>query len=190
MKPGKSIEREIVFSRENALLLVIDVQERLLPRIHDASCLVGNVLTLAECCKILNLPILVTEQYPEGIGPTAAALAPALDQRPKISKRTFSCCGETAFMEALAATGRSQVLIAGIETHVCVFQTASDLVQNGCAVQVAADATGSRTPANRQIGLNRMEKLGIEITSVESALFELLKTSDCPEFKQILRLIK
>lgn len=179
-----------MFSRKNALLLAIDIQERLLPQIHESSHLVNKALILVESCKILNLPILVTEQYPEGIGPTVAALAPALDQCRKIGKRTFSCCREPSFMKALKATGKNQVIITGIETHVCVFQTAADLLQNGYAVQVTADAVGSRTTFNKEIGLARMRALGVEITSVESAVFELLETSACPEFKQILRYLK
>jgi len=166
------------------------MQERLLPQIHDSSALLKNALILVESCKVLDAPVIVTEQYPEGIGPMVAALMPALDQCQKISKKTFSCCREPLFMSALKATGRNQVIITGIETHVCVFQTAADLLQNGYAVQVAADAVGSRTINNKETGLNRMRRLGVEITSVESVVFELLETSACPEFKQILRLIR
>lgn len=143
-----------------------------------------------QCCKILNLPVFVTEQYPEGIGPTAAALSTGLGQCPIISKRTFSCCREPLFMKALEETGRNQIIIIGIETHVCVYQTAADLLQKGYKVQTVADAVGSRAIANKKIGLDRMQALGAEISSVESAIFELLETSACPEFKQILRLIK
>ncbi len=180
----------LMFSRKNALLLVIDMQERLLPQIEDSVNLANNTIILIQCCKILNLPVLVTEQYPEGIGPTAPALSSALGQCPKISKRTFSCCREPLFLKALEATARKQVIIAGIETHVCVFQTAADLLQKGYEVQVANDAVGSRTTANKEIGLNRMRARGVETTSVESAIFELLETSACAEFKQVLRLIK
>ncbi|MDO9541775.1 MAG: hydrolase [Kiritimatiellia bacterium] len=179
-----------MFTRNNTILLVIDIQERLLPQIQAASLLAKNALILIESCKILNVPVLVTEQYPEGIGPTIATLYPALDNCPKIAKKTFSCCREPSFMKALMATGRKQVIITGTETHVCVFQTAAELIQNGYAVQVAADAVGSRTTLNKEIGLDRMRARGVEITSVESAVFELLGTSDCAEFKQILRLVK
>jgi nicotinamidase-related amidase len=179
-----------MFSRKNALLLVIDMQERLLRQIIDPEKLTAEIITLIRCCKILNLPVLVTEQYPEGIGPTVAALAPDLEQCVKISKRTFSCCREPAFIEALASTGRKHVIIAGIETHVCVLQTALDLIQKGYNVQVVSDAVGSRTAANRDTGLNRMRAGGAVITSVETAVFELLETSACPEFKQVLRFIK
>jgi len=179
-----------MFSRKNALLLVIDMQERILPQIEDASNLTNNTIILIQCCKILNLPVLVTEQYPEGIGPTAAALSTDLGQYPKILKRTFSCCREPLFLKTLETAARKQIIIAGIETHVCVFQTAADLLQRGYAVQVAHDAVGSRTSANKEIGLARMRAKGVDITSVESVVFELLETSACAEFKQILRLIK
>ena len=179
-----------MFSRKNAILLVIDIQERLLPQITDQAKLASNAVTLIKCCKILNLPVLVTEQYPEGIGPTVPALALEMDKCVKISKRTFSCCREPAFLEALESTSRKQVIIAGIETHVCVLQTALDLIQKGYKVQVVEDAVGSRTNANKKIGLNRMRAGGIEITGVESAIFELLETSACPEFKQVLQFIK
>jgi nicotinamidase-related amidase len=179
-----------MFSRRNALLLIIDMQERLLPQIEDSANLTNNAVILIQCCKILNLPVLVTEQYPEGIGPTAPALAPELDHCPKISKRSFSCWRESLFLKALEATARKQIIIAGIETHVCVFQTAADLLQKGYEVQVAHDAVGSRTAANKEVGLNRMRAKGVDITSVESCLFELLETSACPEFKQVLRYLK
>ena len=179
-----------MFLRNNTLFLVIDMQERLLPKVENSTSLINNIIILTQCSKILNLPVLVTEQYPEGIGPTASALSPGLEQCPKISKRTFSCCREPLFMKALEETGRKQIIIAGIETHVCVFQTTVDLLKNGYEVQVVNDAVGSRTAANKEIGLNRMRAGGVDITCVESAVFELLKTSACAEFKQILRFIK
>lgn len=179
-----------MFSRKNALLLIVDMQERLLPQIEDSINLTNNTVILIQCCKILNLPVLVTEQYPEGIGPTTTALSPALDHCPKISKKTFSCCREPRFMKALEETDRNQIIIAGIETHVCVFQTAADLLQKGYEVQVVNNAVGSRTSANKKTGLARMRAKGVDVTSVESAIFELLETSACAEFKHILRLIK
>lgn len=188
--PARQPEESIMFARKDTLLLVIDMQERLLPHIQAADQLTRNLLTLIECCKILGLPILVTEQYPEGIGATVAALAPALAAAPKISKRTFSCCREAQFIKQLGETGKKQIMIAGIETHVCVFQTAADLLPAGYAVEVVADAVGARAAANHAIGLERMKALGADITSLESAVFELLATSAGPEFKQILRYLK
>ena len=179
-----------MFSRKDALLVVVDIQERLLPHIHDATLLQKNALILIESCKALNVPILVTEQYPEGIGPTVAGLKPHLEQCRAIAKRTFSCCREPEFMKALKTTLRKQIILTGIETHVCVYQTAADLVQQGYAVQVAADAVSSRTVFNKEIGLNRIKTAGGEITSVESTVFELLETSAGAEFKSVLRLLK
>lgn len=179
-----------MFSRNNALLLIVDIQERLLPQINESQNLVKNTLALIECCKILNVPILITEQYPEGIGPTVSALASALDRFPKISKRTFSCCREPQFRKALKESGKKQIIIAGIETHVCVFQTTADLLKEGYAVEIITDAVGSRTAVNKLIGLDRMKTIGADISSVESSLFELLETSACAEFKQVLRRLK
>lgn len=184
-------ERKLpMFSQKNTLLIIVDMQERLLGKIENAAQLTGNALILIESCKILNLPVIFTEQYPEGIGPTSPGLLPSLGNCPKISKRTFSCCRERLFMDAIEKIARKQILIAGIETHICVMQTALDLMQKGYKVQIAADAVGSRAPANRETGLNRIRAAGAEITSVESAVFELLETSECPEFKRILPFIK
>lgn len=179
-----------MFSRKNALLVVVDIQERLLPQIHDTAPLLKNTLALIASCKILNVPVLVTEQYPAGIGPTAAALQPALAQCALISKLTFSCWREARFRQALQESGKKQIILAGIETHVCVFQTAADLIREGYAVEIIADAVGSRTDANKSIGLARMRACGADISSAESCLFELLETSACPEFKQVLKYIK
>jgi nicotinamidase-related amidase len=125
------LEEYDMFARKNTVLLVIDIQESFLSQIPDSADLVKNALIMIESCKIINLPVIVTEQYPEGIGPTAAALAPSLEQYEKIPKRTFSCCREPRFMKALKATGRNQVIIIGTETHVCIFQTAVDLLIRG-----------------------------------------------------------
>jgi len=179
-----------MFSKENTVLLIVDMQERLLPHIHESEALLGKTAALIECCKALGIPILVTEQYPEGIGPTVPQLAQSIVNCQKISKRTFSCCRELKFMEALKTLRRKQIIMAGIETHVCIFQTAADLAGGGYAVQVISDAVGSRTPANKAIGLERIKMLGAGISSVESSVFELLETSACPEFKQILSHLK
>jgi len=132
----------------------------------------------------------VTEQYPEGIGPTVPELKSVLGDIPIIPKRTFSCCREPRFSTALDALQRRQILMCGIETHVCIYQTAADLIERGYMVQVPADAVSSRTESDKAIGLARIQQAGGCITSVESGIFELLETSACPEFKQILKLIK
>lgn len=180
----------MTLSRRNALLLVIDMQERLLRQIEKTNEVVAGAITLIKCSQILGVPTLATEQYPEGIGPTLPELTLALGSKPAIAKRTFSCCREEAFMKTFDSLGRKQVIIAGIETHVCVLQTAYDLVQKGYEVQIAENAVGSRKNADKLNAIRRMQASGIEITCVESAVFELLETSACSEFKQILPLIK
>ncbi len=179
-----------MYQHQSAALVVIDLQERLIPHICEAEELIKKTAALIGAARILNVPIVATEQYPEGIGPTVPQLKDMLEGAPLISKRTFSCCREPRFMAALEALQRRQVLICGIEAHVCVFQTAADLLTRGYQVQVAADAVSSRTEANKTIGLARIQQAGGDISSVESAVFELLETSACPEFKQVIKLIK
>lgn len=172
------------------VVLVIDIQEKLAPHIAGIGGVIARADALIACARILQVPLLLTEQYPEGLGPTVKALAGPLNGIPAIAKRTFGSCGEPAFMKALEATGRQNVLVAGIETHVCVFQTVAGLLERGYRAQVLADAVSSRTEADKAIGLERIRAAGGAISSVESAVFELLGTSDRPEFKQILKHIK
>jgi len=179
-----------MFQRHLTALAVIDLQERLIPHIFESEELIRKTALLIGAARILNIPILATEQYPEGIGPTVPQLKNILEGAPLISKRTFSCCREPRFMTTLEELQRRQILICGIETHVCVFQTAADLVARGFQVQVAVDAVSSRTEANKTIGLTRIQQAGGAISSVESTVFELLETSACPEFKQVIKLIK
>lgn len=180
----------IAYRRDQAVLLVIDLQEKLVPHIHGIEAVVANTRRLIRAARALGLPILLTEQYPEGIGPTTANLLPDLEGCPAIAKRTFSCWREPAFRERLAGLGRTQAILAGVETHVCVFQTGADLRRAGYQVQVVSDAVSSRTEANKAVGLGRLAAAGADLSSVESCLFELLGTSACPEFKSVLALVK
>lgn len=182
-----------MLSRRDAVLVVIDVQERLLPHIHEGERVVREVARLARGCGILDLPILATEQYRKGLGPTDAevvrALAPDREFAP-IEKMTFSCGAHPPFMEALRATGRRQVIVSGIEAHVCVLQTALDLKREGFEVYLAADAVSSRAPRSVEIALRRMEQEGVLLTTVEMAVFEMLHLSGTPEFKVWSQLIR
>lgn len=178
-----------MLSVDETALIVIDVQAKLLPAIDGKEELVEGVCRIIEGAKVLGLPIVWTEQNPGGLGATVPEVAELLSARP-ITKVSFSCCGESAFVEALGALGRKQVLLVGIESHVCVYQTASDLVEAGYEVHVVSDAVSSRTPTNRRIGLDKMARAGAHVTSVETALFELLRAAEGPAFKQILRIVK
>ena len=179
-----------MLKRDETLLVVIDVQGKLSSLMHGKSALFDNLRRMVKGAQILELPILLTEQYPQGLGPTTPEIAELLVDVEPITKTAFSCCGEVKFNSALDSTGRSQVLLVGIETHVCVHQTALDLIDRGYDVQVVADAVSSRTPENRQIGLDKMAAAGVTITSTETALFELLQVAEGPQFKGVSKLVK
>ena len=203
-----------MLKRERAVLVVIDVQERLLPFIHESEQLVLQCVRLVRGFHILGLPILVTEQYRKGIGPTddrliTAILHPESVEQPlperreqgfeapppppefrPLEKMTFSCAEDAPFRAALEATGRRQVLLCGIESHVCVLQTALHLRERGYEVFLAADAVSSRSPRNVEIALRRMEQAGVQLTSVEMGIFEMLHLSGTPEFKKWSRQIR
>ena len=175
---------------DDTALVVIDVQGKLAQLMHNSTELFKNLRLMIQGAQVLGIPILLTEQYPKGLGPTVPEVSELLPAIPPIAKNAFSCCGERAFMLALERLGRHQILLTGIETHVCVHQTALDLHDAGYEVQVIADAVSSRTAENRHIGLEKMRDAGVVITSTETALFELMKLAEGPQFKQISQLVK
>jgi len=178
-------------AREQTVLVLIDVQEKLLPVIDGADDLLRNLERLVRGCRVLGVPMLVTEQYVKGLGPTVEPLRQALDEAYQpIEKSCFSAVGCEPFAAQLASLGRPQVLIAGVETHVCVYQTVEDLLARGMSVSVIADAVSSRTPRNRELALRRMESDGAKISSTEMALFELTVNAGTDEFRAISRLVK
>ncbi len=179
-----------MLNREDTILVVVDVQGKLAQLMHDKSELFENLRRMIQGAKILDIPIVVTEQYPQGIGPTVAEIADLLTDVESISKTSFSCCGEDKFNAALQGLNRRQILVTGIETHICVHQTALQLIDAGYEVQVVADAVSSRTLANKKIGLNKMHAAGAVITSSETALYELLRAAEGPQFKAVLKLVK
>jgi nicotinamidase-related amidase len=175
---------------ENTVLVVVDVQEKLARVMHEKDALIETTVKVVAGAKILDLPVIRTEQNPKGLGETVPEVAELLSAVPPVTKLSFSCCGEPNFMERLSAVNRKQALILGIESHVCVYQTVADLLQEGYEVQVIADAVSSRTPENKAIGLERCKELGASITSAETALFELLKKAEGDKFKQMLKIVK
>ena len=177
--------------RDRTALVVIDVQERLFPYIHDHDSVESETVRLIRGIRTLNLPIVVTEQYTKGLGPTLASVRDALGESYQpLEKDTFSCCGDTPFLDAMEKLGRQQVILCGIETHVCVYQTAIDLLDRGHHVYLAIDAVGSRSPRNRKLAIRRIEQGGGILTSVEMALFELLQVSGTDEFRTISKLVR
>jgi len=175
---------------ESTVLVVIDVQEKLSRVIYQRETLVDNLQKLIKGVQVLEVPVLLTEQYPQGLGSTIQEVAPLLTNIHPLPKVSFSCCGDEVFLQKLEVVGRKQVLISGIESHVCVYQTVSDLINSGYEVHVVIDAISSRTKENREIGLKMMTQLGAKITSTEAVLFELLKVAEGDKFKSISRIVK
>jgi nicotinamidase-related amidase len=173
---------------EDTVLLVVDVQEKLVPLIAGAPRILWNLRRLLDGAEATGVKALATEQYPQGLGPTVSELAGRLGSIP--SKAAFSCCGCEPFMACLAESGASKVLVSGIEAHVCVQQTVLDLLANGYRVFVPVDAVGSRYKIDYETGLRRMESAGATLTTTESALFEWCQVSGTPTFKKISALVR
>lgn len=180
-----------ILRKDNTTLLIVDIQERLIPAVFGIDEVVANTEKLIFGCRTLEVPIIVTEQYSKGLGPTDERIASTLGELYKpIEKMTFSCCGPDEVNDAIAATGAKQILVCGIETHVCVLQTVLDLLHRDYQVHLAADAVSSRTEANKRIALDRMGAAGAVISCTESALFELMERAGTPEFKAISKIVK
>jgi hypothetical protein len=176
--------------RPHAGLAVIDIQEKLLPAIWEKERLLENALLLVRAAGVLGVPLFVTEQYPRGLGPTVPEVASALSGCSALPKTAFSACGAENFVNSLRAKNVSDVILCGMESHVCVTQTCLDLLEQGFRVFVANDAVSSRTPENHRTGLDRMRDAGATIVSAEMAIFELLGKAGTGEFKKILPLLK
>jgi nicotinamidase-related amidase len=175
---------------ENTILVVVDVQGKLAHLMHEKERLFDSLQKIIKGTQVLDIPIIATEQIPEKLGPTIPELAQLLSGIQPIKKNSFSCCGTIEFMNALETTGRKQVLLAGMETHVCVYQTAIDLLRSGYDVHIVADAVSSRAAENRTIGLERIREAGAVLTSVEMALFEMLRVAEGARFKEIIKIVK
>ena len=173
---------------EDTVLVVVDVQEKLMPLVSGARRIVWNLRRLLDGAAAVGLKTLATEQYPQGLGKTLPELASRLQDIP--SKVTFSCGGCEPFAARLEELGASKVMVAGIEAHVCVQQTVMDLLASGYRVYVPVDAVGSRYPVDYETGLKRMESAGATLTTTEAALFEWCQVSGTPTFKKISALVR
>jgi nicotinamidase-related amidase len=169
-------------------LLVVDVQEKLLDRIEHRDEVIANSVRLVKMARQLRMPVWATEQYPKGLGPTTAALAELIPDRP--AKTTFHCCAVPQLLEQLYGRQVRHVTLVGIEAHVCVAQTALELLGLGFRVQIPADAVGSRHKIDWEFALRRLEHAGAVISTTEAVLFEWTECSDRPEFKSLSALIK
>jgi isochorismate hydrolase len=175
---------------EISALLIIDIQERILPVINNYQSVVDNTLKLIKGFKVLGLPIYFSEQYPKGLGPTVSSITEELGELKPFDKMSFSCSGAGELFQEFKKQNLSQIVVCGIEAHVCVQQTVLDLVENNIQVNLAADAVSSRKEMDYHTALERMRYHGAEITTTESILFELLNVCGTPQFKEISKLVK
>ncbi len=187
-----SVKETYFLDRNNAVLVVIDVQEKLCLAMDETvlAQLVKNCGILLDAAAELALPVLITEQYVRGLGATVVELQEKGAAAPRFEKMAFSCCGSSEFVEALKATGRSQVIITGMETHVCVLQTVIELLDAGLTVHIVADAVMSRAKKNWHTALQSMTAAGAVPTSTESVLFQFLKVAGSDEFKKLSKLVR
>jgi nicotinamidase-related amidase len=178
----------MLLERTKSLLLLVDMQERLVPAMVDAGDVTGRCGVLLRGAHELGVPILATEQYPKGLGPTLPAFAGLLSGR--LEKLEFSAYANAAIREELKRTGQTQLVLAGVEAHVCVLQTGLDLIDAGYRVFVAADCVSSRRAESREVALHRLARAGATLITGEMALFEWLRSADAPEFRAISQMIR
>lgn len=178
-------------NREECVLVVVDVQEAFRSVIYDMPILASSISTAVRGMQILGVPVIVTEQYPKGLGPTVEEISAVLTETvPVIEKTSFGSYGEPRFVAELEATGAKQVMLCGIETHICVNQTAHGLLSAGYDVHLLTDCVGSRFAKDKEAGLAKMTASGAKVSSVEMAFFEMLADAKNAKFKEIQALIK
>ncbi len=180
----------LLVSNTGVTLLIIDVQEKFGPAIPEINDVVKNICVLSKAFEIFKLPIVITEQYPKGLGKTIKDIIDCSPNAEYIEKITFSCAQSSEFMSNRHISSSKKIVVCGVETHVCVHQTVLDLVDKGYQVYVVSDAVNSRKTENKQLALKRMEQAGALITSTEMLLFEMLYRADSSNFKEIQKLIK
>lgn len=181
---------KFLLQKDEAVLVVVDIQERLAVVMPERQKVIDNCLHLIEISRLLDIPIMLNEQYPKGLGPTVPEIKEALKDHVPLEKITFSCCGQTEFLNALTALNRKKVILCGMETHVCVLQTCIDLLKEGFAVHTVSDAICSRTKDNFITAIEFMRDAGSVITCTETVLFQLLGKAGTEEFKIVSKRIK
>ena len=171
-------------------LIVVDVQGKLAHLMYDKETLFKNIEILIRAAGILGMPIIWSQQYPKGLGPTVEKIAELLKDNEPVDKVSFDCLGDEKFRIKLQSLKKKNVILCGIETHVCIYQTAKSLLKENCRVELISDAVSSRTLQNKQIAINRMQSEGVKISSTEMVLFELLRDAKDLRFKEIAGLIR
>ena len=180
-----------MFDTENSLLVIVDVQQKLMNVMSNSESCLAKVRLLANSAALMNVPVIVTEQYPKGLGPTVDAVREVLaENTPFIEKSAFSCCGADEFNTKIQQSERKNIILCGVESHVCVLQTAVTLLNRGYNVILAADAAGSRNENDKALALSFLRHEGVKVLSTESIVFALLKDSKHPSFKAVSALLK
>lgn len=174
-----------LLDRDRSVVVVIDIQERLFPHVHEHERMLARVDLMLSAAALMKIPVVLTEQYPRGLGATIEEIRRSIPGIQPLTKMDFSCVPAPGFAEKLSSLNRDQVLLTGIETHVCVAQTALDLAATGRNVAVIADATSSRRPLDAQVALQRMDRSGLTVTTAEAVVFEWLRTAGTEEFKAL-----
>lgn len=174
----------------DVVFVLVDIQCALADVMERRDAVVGAAGLLARAAVPLGIPVLITRQYPRGLGDTVAEIAEAVGEHTPIDKLTFSCLAEPVFRERIESLGRRQVVLAGMETHICITQTALALLEDGYEVSVAADAVCSRRSGDHEVALARLRSAGAQVTVVESAIYEALERAGTPEFRAVLELVK
>lgn len=171
-------------------MVVVDVQEKLLPYVIGKDEVLGNIQMLIKFAHIMDIPVILTEHYPKGLGVTVSEIKEVLSEYEPKEKVIFSCWGSMDFKEKLKELGIKTLMIAGIESHICVQQTTLDAINSGYEVHVISDAVSSRTQRNLDIGIEKMRQFNAVISSTEMAMYEIMERADTKEFKEVLKLVK
>ena len=179
-----------LIDKENAGLLVIDVQEKLMEVMGQKQRVIDNIIRLLHLSKIFHLPVILTEQYRKWLGPTLPEIVETLPSYDPISKMHFNCCDVDAFNDRLESGNSKNIIVTGVESHICVFQTCVSILEKGYNIHVPQDAVDSRTDENWRVGLRLMEKAGAVITSTEAVIYQILKEAGTKEFKRMLKIIR
>jgi nicotinamidase-related amidase len=175
---------------DDAVLVIIDIQERLASAMEEKEKVIRNTIFLIELAKLFNIPVVVTEQYPKGLGNTVPELKEMLPEYAPVVKLTFDCCGESNYVNIMKGKGRKKAIVAGMETHVCVLQTVLSLLRDGYDVHLVSDAVCSRNAVNKRTALEMLASAGAVITCTETVLFQVMKIAGTEEFRKISKMIK
>jgi nicotinamidase-related amidase len=176
--------------KKNTGLIVVDVQKNLVPVMGQKERVIDNIIKLLELAKLFSLPIITTEQYPKWLGTTLPEIIENMPAYDPITKLHFDCCEVDTFNESLDAKGVKNMIVTGVETHICIFQTCVSLLEKGYHIQVPQDAVTSRTEENWRVGLGLIQAAGATITSTEAIIYQVLQKAGTKEFKQMLKFVK